>query len=134
MSSGIPFNITTGLDNNGDTVPNDRPLGIGRNTGEGPGYASVDLHFSKQITFSRTEGTSSQARAAGRHRAGALATLGEERRVGHGSRLEIGIDAFNVLNRVNFKNYVGTESSPFFGRANAANPARQLQISLKFGF
>jgi len=48
--------------------------------------------------------------------------------------LEIGIDSFNALNRVNVKNFVGIQSSPFFGRANTANPARRLQISMKFHF
>jgi hypothetical protein len=134
MNSGIPYNITTGFDNNGDTVPNDRPLGIGRNTGAGPGYASVDFHLSKRITFARNEGRGSGARAAGRHVGGRLSKLGEGRREGHGPWLEVGIDAFNVFNRVNFKNYVGVQTSPFFGRANAANPARQLQFSMKFHF
>jgi len=48
--------------------------------------------------------------------------------------LEVGIDAFNVLNHVNYKNYVGIQSSPLFGWTNAANPARQLQLSLRFHF
>src|SRR5712664_2094596 len=67
MNTGIPYNITTGFDNNRDTVPNDRPLGIGRNTGAGPGYASVDFHLSKRILFARSEGKGSGARPAGRH-------------------------------------------------------------------
>jgi hypothetical protein len=33
VSSGAPFNLTTGLDNNNDTSFTDRPAGIGRNTG-----------------------------------------------------------------------------------------------------
>jgi len=48
--------------------------------------------------------------------------------------MEIGIDAFNVFNRVNFKDFVGTMTSPFFGHADAANPARELQLSVKFNF
>lgn len=32
VNSGTPFNITTGLDDNGDTSFNDRPAGIGRNS------------------------------------------------------------------------------------------------------
>jgi hypothetical protein len=51
-----------------------------------------------------------------------------------GPWLELGIDSFNALNRVNFKNFVGIQSSPFFGRANTATPARQLQISMKLHF
>ncbi len=107
LSSRIPFNITTGFDNNHDTVANDRPPGVGRNTGQGAGFATVDAHLSKDIHLERNMPR---------------------------PRLEVGLDAFNVFNRVNFKNYVGTLSSPFFGRANAANPARELQLSLRLHF
>jgi hypothetical protein len=133
-NSGMPYNITTGFDDNGNTVPNDRPLGIGRNTGAGPAYASVDFHFSKRITFAKSESEESGARPAGRRASGRLANLGGGRREGSGPWLEAGIDAFNLLNRVNFKNFVGVQTSPFFGRANAANPARQLQFSMKVHF
>jgi hypothetical protein len=134
MNTGIPYNITTGFDNNRDTVPNDRPLGIARNTGAGPGYASVDFHFSKRITIAKNESKDSGARPAGRHASGRLSNPSEGRPESHRPWLEVGIDAFNVFNRVNFKNFVGVQTSPFFGRANAANPARQLQFSMKFHF
>ncbi len=134
MNSGIPYNITSGFDDNGDTVPNDRPLGIGRNTGAGPGYASVDFHLSKRISFEKNESKDSGARPAGTHASGRLSKLGEGPREGRWPWLEVGIDAFNVFNRVNFKNFVGVQTSPFFGRANSANPARQLQFSMKFHF
>lgn len=134
LSSGIPFNITTGLDNNGDTVPNDRPHGVGRNTGDGPGYAGVDFHLAKRFTFSRSHSNDSHAQPAGRSETGSLSARSNESREITGPRLEIGIDAFNVLNRVNFKDFVGTQTSPFFGRANAANPPRELQFSAKFHF
>jgi len=134
INSGIPYNVTTGFDNNGDTMPNDRPLGIGRNTGAGPGYASVDCHLSKRIRFAKNEGKDSGARPAGRHASGRLSNLGEGRREGRWPWLELGVDAFNIFNRGNFKNFVGVQTSPFFGRANSANPARQLQFSMKFHF
>jgi hypothetical protein len=38
VASGLPFNVTTGLDNNQDGILSDRPVGVGRNTG-----ASTDL-------------------------------------------------------------------------------------------
>jgi hypothetical protein len=121
LSSGIPFNITTGYLNNGDLMPTARPAGVGRNTGAGPGFASVDFHLAKRINFRRTESGSGNARTAGNN--------GD--RV---SQLEIAIDAFNAFNHTNFKNYVGTLTSPFFGRANAANPPRQVQVSAKYHF
>jgi len=144
LSSGIPFNITTGYLNNGDMIPTARPPGIGRNTGAGPGYASVDFHLAKRISFHRAEAQNGNAAPAVRvrpiHLSPAGRTLaglsgggggGGEDRV---SQLEIAIDAFNVFNHTNFKNYVGTLTSPFFGHANAANPPRQVQISAKYHF
>ena len=125
LSSGIPLNITTGYLNNGDLMPTARPAGVGRNTGAGPGYASVDFHLAKRFNFRRTEGGNGNARMAGSIAGGSDARV---------SQLEIAIDAFNAFNHTNFKNYVGTLTSPFFGRANAANPPRQLQISTKYHF
>ena len=134
LNSGIPYNITTGLLNNGDVVPTARPPGVGRNTGNGPGYATVDLRFAKRFVFRRAEGSSNAlpaARAPGLVR---LASAGSDSGEGRVSQLEFAIDAFNAFNHTNFKNYVGTLTSPFFGRANAANPPRQLQLSVRYHF
>jgi hypothetical protein len=107
LSSGAPFNITTGYDDNQDTVANDRPPGVSRNTGRGPGSANVDARLSKRFRLER----------------------GKQR-----PELELGFDAFNLFNHVNFKTYIGTLSSPFFGNANAALHARKLQVSLRLRF
>jgi hypothetical protein len=107
LNSGIPYNITTGVDNDHDTVANDRPPGVDRNTGRGPGFAQVDVHLSRPFHFEKNK---------------------------HRPRVELGIDAFNVMNSVNYKDYIGTLTSPFFGRANAANPPREVQLSLQLYF
>ena len=105
--SGRPYNITTGIDSNGDNVFNDRPLGLWRNAGRGPGYTDVDFRLARRWRLAHRE---------------------------HPPSIEFAVDAFNVLNHVNFENYVGTLTSPFFGRANVADSARQLQLSLRFIF
>ena len=46
----------------------------------------------------------------------------------------LGIDAFNVFNQVSYRNFIGTLTSPFFGRANSAHDARELQLSLRIKF
>ena len=107
LASGAPFDITTGYDDNLDTVANDRPPGVGRNTGNGSGRANVDTRLAKRFQLE-----------------------GNKRKL----KMEVGIDAFNVFNHVNLKNFVGTLSSPLFGRANASHAARQLQASLRFYF
>lgn len=51
-----------------------------------------------------------------------------------GPALTFGVDAFNVLNRVNAVSYVGKLTSPFFGQAVAAQPPRRLQFSVRARF
>lgn len=107
MRSGLPFNITTGQDNNGDGIANDRPPGVTRNTGEGPGLLSVDMHLGRRLTLQ------------------------------HGDRkidADIGVDSFNVLNHTNFTTYIGFITSPLFGKANAALDGRQMQFTLQIQF
>ena len=48
--------------------------------------------------------------------------------------ITVSVDAFNIFNRVNYQNYVGSLSSPFFGRAVASQPPRRLQLGARFQF
>ncbi len=109
LLSGMPYNVTIGRDENRDGMANDRPRGIDRNTGAGPGYIGVDLRWYREFCFKPTS-----------KEAGPTATLTA--------------DAFNVLSRVNYQNYLGALSSPFFGRPVAANPPRRLQLGLRVQF
>ena len=107
IRSGLAFNITTGQDNNGDGIANDRPPEVTRNSGEGPGQVSVDVHLGRKLTFQR-----------------------EDRKFD----ADVGIDAFNVLNRTNFTDYIGVITSPLFGKGNAALDRRQMQFTLQIHF
>src|SRR5204863_8072072 len=53
VSSGRPYDITTGFDDNNDTNVNDRPAGVTRNTGRGPATAQLGLRMTKSITVLR---------------------------------------------------------------------------------
>jgi hypothetical protein len=44
------------------------------------------------------------------------------------------VRAVNLLNTVNFATYSGVLTSPFFGRANSALPARRVELQLRFSF
>ena len=112
LATGVPFNITTGSDDNRDTVANDRPSGVTRNTGRGPGLAQLDLRVAKLFHVPR------------------LVHYPDHR----SQNLEISIEAFNVLNRTNFINFIGVRTSSFFGRANSALPARTIQLSMRYSF
>src|SRR5581483_10345988 len=103
--TGRPYSIVTGTDDFHTGSANARPLGVPRNSLDGPGYADLDLRCSREFVVS---------------------TTGARKRT-----VTAGIDAFNVLNRVNYSYYVGTLSSPFFGQAISAQPPRRLQLSLR---
>jgi hypothetical protein len=107
--SRLPFNVLLGSDRNLDTNNNDRPLGVGRNTGRGFDFASLDLRLSR--SFRITE------------------------RVG----LQLLAEGFNVLNRANLgvpNNTFGAGStpSPTFGQPTAAFDPRQFQFGMKVSF
>ena len=109
LYTGQPYTETTGRDDNHDGLAEDRPPGVPRNSLQGPGYADLDLRWSRDFFL-----------AAAKKDKGPTATLG--------------FDAFNVLNRVNYVGYIGDLSSPFFGKPIAAQPPRRLQASFRFRF
>ena len=51
-----------------------------------------------------------------------------------GVKATLAVDAFNVLNEVNYSGFIGNLSSPFSGRAIAAQPSRRLQFSFRLKF
>ena len=107
--SRLPFNVLLGSDRNLDTNNNDRPLGVGRNTGRGFDFASLDLRLSR--TF----------------------------RIAEGIDLQLLAEGFNVLNRANFgvpNNTFGPGTTPLstFGQPTAAFDPRQFQFGMKVSF
>ena len=140
ISSGAPFNITTGIDSNGDTLFTERPafavgqsaaarvtrLGafvlnpspgermIPRNFGSGPFGYTVNLRLAKSFTFRSISGAA--ARPSQQKPGSAQASTPGSDRV---YRLNLSVFAFNLLNRTNRGNPIGNLSSPFFGLSNS---------------
>ena len=112
LHTGVPYTILTGNDDNGDGVANDRPAGVGRNSAYDPGFASLDLRFSKVFLVGRPGW------------AGGTAP----------SRMELNLDAFNVLNTANLGPPVNVITSPLFGQSNTALAPRTIQLSMRYFF
>jgi hypothetical protein len=133
--SGTPFDITTGRDDNGDSLLNDRPRGVSRNTGEAPSRFNVDV----RVGWSRNFGAPRQAPPGGGMRvirigdgegAPDMADPGEAKRY----RLSVYLQAFNALNRTN-PIAVGTViGSPLFGQPILAEPGRRLELGATISF
>ena len=108
-ASRLPFNVLLGTDRNFDSNNNDRPVGVGRNTGRGFDYASLDLRVSRR--FQLNERVDLQLLAEG----------------------------FNVLNRPNFgvpNNTFGSGVNPLptFNKPTSAFDPRQFQFGMKVSF
>ncbi len=120
--SFAPFNLNAGYDNVGDRhTDTHRPWGLGRNVGIGPNFFSIDMRLKRRVS------------------------LMEDKSV------DIAVEAFNLLNRTNFKHVngdVGTLTleelpSSYKGRVGpvtqpfsytSAFAPRQFQISLRLNF
>jgi hypothetical protein len=107
--SHLPFNVLLGTDRNLDSNNNDRPLGVGRNTGRGFDFASLDLSLRRR--FRLTERMDLQLLAEG----------------------------FNLLNRANFgvpNNTFGPGTTPLatFGQPTQAFDPRQFQFGMRLSF
>jgi outer membrane receptor protein involved in Fe transport len=93
LEGGQPFNIFAGSDANRDGNPlSDRPGNLGRNSLQGPGYASLDLRVGRAFHL-------------------------KER-----LRAELSGDMFNLLNRTNIKDLNTLYGSTIFTGPAGANP------------
>jgi hypothetical protein len=55
-------------------------------------------------------------------------------RQAHRYRMEIFVQGYNVLNRVNLTGFRGVLTSPFFGTATASMPPRRLEVGTRLDF
>ncbi len=108
MNSAAPYTETLGQDVYNNGRGRARPAGVPRNSLEGQSFAQLDLRLSRDLKIN--------------------AGTPQERSVA------IALDAFNVTNSVNYANYIGTMSSPFFGQPVAARAPRQVQLSARLSF
>ncbi len=132
-ASGVPYNVTTGFDNNGDGVFNDRPVfsnascaiayctqfgaltptgtgtTLGRNAGTLPWNVHLDANLSHGFTLPHKPGKEPQTLAAN-------------------------IRSTNLLNHTNVTAVGGVLGSPFFGQPYLADPGRRVEAGLRWSF
>jgi len=131
LSTGIPFNVTTGQDDNLDGILSDRPPGVDRDQGADssldainavrdqpvvplepvdslrePSFFQLDARLSRPFLFDAGKG-----------------------------RGELFVQAFNLFDRENEGLIEGRAISPAFGRViSLAGPPRTLELGLKIGY
>ena len=119
LNTGDPFNVTSGFDDNGDGLRNDRPVidssnrppglelddGLQtRNSARQPSFYNMDIRASKAFDF------------------------------GEAGRLELLVDVFNLFNNVNRRTTNGNFSRSTFAVLNRVGDSRQAQIGIRYRF
>lgn len=134
--SALPYNITTGRDDNGDTVSNDRPAGETRNTGRGGAQVDLGLRLSWSTGFGGPAAPPAgpQVRIIRGDNGDPLGSMGGGDGQNKRYSMELYAQAYNVLNHVNALNYSGVVGSPFFGRATSAAAPRRIEVGTRFTF
>ncbi len=145
VRSGAPFNITSGHDNNGDTLFTDRPafasnlnqpgvmvtpfgtfnptpasgaVIIPHNYGQGAGFAMLNLRLSRTFGFGETRGDGKSGSERYVPAAVGGSNLFSAPSTEHRYNLTVAVIVRNVFNTTNPGLPVGNLSSPYFGRAN----------------
>jgi len=116
VQSGAPYTIRTGFDDNGDTVPNDRPAGIGRNSARGTWQKNVDLRVDWSPWMIEGGRGSDGARRSNRR------------------GLELYARVSNLFNETNYTRFTGVLTSPFFGLPTGASSPRRFDMGARFFF
>ncbi len=138
--SGMPYNITTGSDNNGDGVFNDRPVGVGRNSGLAAAQWDLGARLSYSIGFGqRAQGAGGGGQqvmvqiggSGGGMPAGGMSVSGADSKRYH---VEFYAAAQNVTNHSNYVGYSGVMTSPFFGKPTTVLNPRKIEIGTRFTF
>lgn len=136
VQSGSPYNVTTGRDDNGDGLFNDRPAGVTRNNARG----DAQWELGGRVSYAWGIGTRASGGGGGTQTV-VLGGGGGGMAAGFGGgaanarfRIEVYASAQNLLNRANYVGYSGVITSPFFGQpTNVMNP-RKVQAGIRFGF
>jgi hypothetical protein len=112
FTSGQRYNITSGVDSNGDGIDNDLPVGVATiNSGIGANFFQADLRVSKFFTMPREFG-----------------------------RIEAIFEMYNIFNNINPASYQGNQLGNDFGQptAFAGDPLqgeqRLIQLGVRYSF
>ena len=129
--SAAPYNITTGIDLNGDGVNNERPVSVGRNAGRGQPTNNADFTLTWGLRIGQRAAIEAPRPGNGR---GSQRSMPAANRNNEVFRFEVYGRATNILNAVNPGSFSGVITSPFFGRPTSASAPRRVVLGTRFWF
>jgi hypothetical protein len=152
-SSALPYTITTGLDDNGDTVFNDRPDDVGRNSARGAAQWTTNIRLNKSFPLGGVrsgppnmpvppppppQGGGAMNQRVGGGPGGPGGGDGPQMVVMEATNARYRLDVFlniqNAFNNVNYNAFIGNQLSQFFGTATSAAAPRRVEVGFSLGF
>jgi hypothetical protein len=132
-SSAPPLNIRTGLDDNGDTIFNDRPAGVQRNSARTRGNWTSSASFGYSFTLGKKQVTSGGGVQIMGSPAGL--TLGPSAaQTTPRYRLNLSVSIQNLFNQATYTGFSGIMTSPFFLKPTGATGWRRVSMSAGVSF
>ena len=132
-STGAPYTILTGNDNNGDGIFNNRPVGVGRDTARTAPQWGLNFYTGYSFTFGPRVVLPGGPIFYGSPGAGvSMATFAPPEQGRY--RMGFTVRIQNLTNHANLGGYSGVLTSPFFGRPTLAAAARRITVGMNLGF
>lgn len=132
--SSTPYTIRTGLDDNGDLIFNDRPLGVGRNSARGEPQWSLNTSFTYTIPLGRGTVSLPPGVTVNAPGGGLPPQVSVSQQAASRYRLQLMLNIQNLTNHDNFVNYSGVMTSPFFGQPQSVANLRKIDIGIGMTF
>jgi hypothetical protein len=139
LSSAAPFNVTTGQDDNLDGITTDRPVGVGRNTGEDTPPERINSLRERENELRRLRNQPELSMVGSLH---APSFFQVDLRISKPfaaremkTRGEMFLQVFNLFDRLNGGLVDGRVVSPTFGQViGLAGPPRTLELGVRLAY
>jgi hypothetical protein len=131
-SSGTPYTVRTGFDDNGDLVFNDRPAGVERNTERAAAQWALNMTAQYGIAFGKRSSPPPPGFLISV--VGNQAPTVQSITVDWRYRLNFIVQVQNLTNRANYIGYSGILTSPFYGRPTSVANPRKVDIGMQLQF
>jgi hypothetical protein len=132
-NSARPLNITTGLDDNGDLIFNDRPAGVGRNSARTSGQWNSSANFNYSLALGERQisgGSGVSITSSGDVLSANVVNAQAVPRY----RLVFGVSIQNLTTHANYGAYSGVMTSLLFLKPIAAQGVRTVRFNLGLSF
>ena len=132
-TSAPPLNIRTGFDDNGDSIFNDRPAGVGRNAARTRPTYNSSANFTYTFTLGKKQVTSGGGVQIMGSPAGLTVNPSAVTTTPR-YRLSVSLNINNVFNQAYYSGFSGIMTSPYFLQPTRADGVRRIMLSTSMSF